>query len=140
MKPGELGDRDVLDKMPHHVRIKREGFARTRLDGKPLREWLKRGGNMFDDYTLENHDRVHPDYMGTIRINLHQKLIYDWAGEKPPEALVFNARSIYANLKYLALPDGNFVYPNGQAQLRFAVPPAAQQRISRALQRLEAVA
>jgi hypothetical protein len=32
------------------------------------------------------------------------------------------------------------VYPNGQAQLRFAVPPAAQQRISRALQRLQAVA
>lgn len=32
------------------------------------------------------------------------------------------------------------VYPQGRAQLRFAVPPAAQQRIGRALQRLQAVA
>jgi len=32
------------------------------------------------------------------------------------------------------------LYPNGRAQLRFAVPPAAEHRLSRALQRLEAVA
>ena len=83
------------------------------IDGKPLKQWLI-GANIFDDYTLENHDRVHPDYMGTIRLNLHQKLIYDWAGNEPPASIFFNAERIYANLKKLALPDGNFVYPNGQ--------------------------
>src|SRR5205814_7212835 len=55
------------------------------VDGKPLRQWLT-GPNLYDDYTLENHDRVHPDYMGTIRINLHQKFLYDWAGARTEEA------------------------------------------------------
>ena len=83
------------------------------IDGKPLNQWLT-GPNLHDDYTLENHDRVHPDYMGTTRINLYQELIYAWAGNPPPEAIRFNAEKIYANEKKLSLPDGSLVYPNGE--------------------------
>jgi hypothetical protein len=85
------------------------------IDGRPLREWIS-GANIWDDYTLENHDRVHPDYMGTIRICLNQKFLYDWSAPpaKAPEAIELNAQRIYENLKKLALPDGNFIYPNGQ--------------------------
>ena len=83
------------------------------VDGRPLKDWLT-GPNIHDDYTLENHNRVHPDYMSTIRINLSQKLDYDWAGQPEPAALRLNAERIYANLKKLAFPDGGWVYPNGE--------------------------
>jgi hypothetical protein len=83
------------------------------VDGKPLKEWLAgSGANLHDDYTLENHDRVHPDYMASTRTLLTQKLFYDWAGNAPPASINFNARNIYANLKRFSLPDGGFVYPN----------------------------
>jgi hypothetical protein len=35
-------------------------------------------------------------------------------GRRAPEALLFNVRPIYENLKWMLLPDGGFVYPNGQ--------------------------
>ena len=87
------------------------------IEGKPLREWLAAAGvgaNLHDDYTLENHDRVHPDYMSSTRTLLTQKLFYDWAGNAPPASLRFNAADVYVNLKRLTLPDGGFVYPNAQ--------------------------
>jgi len=82
-------------------------------DGKPLREWLT-GANIYDDYTLENHSRVHPDYMNTFNILLHQIPVYEWAGNEPPQALTLNCRGIYANLKKLFCPDAGYLYPNGQ--------------------------
>ncbi|HEX8523891.1 MAG TPA: hypothetical protein VF669_16675 [Tepidisphaeraceae bacterium] len=88
--------------------------ARTDIiDGKPLKEWIQHP-NIHEDYTLENHDRVHPDYMTSIRLNIAQKLVYDWAGNPPPQSLSFNVEKIYASLKKLTLPDGGYIYPNGQ--------------------------
>ena len=83
------------------------------IEGRPLKDWLA-GANLHDDYTLENHDRVHPDYMSSTRTLITQKLFYDWAGNAPPASLGFNVKPIYANLKKLTLPDGGFVYPNAQ--------------------------
>ncbi len=83
------------------------------IDGKPLKEWSSYP-NIYDDYTLENHDRVHPDYMTTITINMYQILDYDFAGNPRPAALTFNAEKIYANLKTLVFADGGWIYPNGQ--------------------------
>jgi hypothetical protein len=85
------------------------------VEGRPLKEWLAGlGANLHDDYTLENHDRVHPDYMSSTRTLLTQKIFYDWASNPAPASLNFNARNIYANLKKLTLPDGGFIYPNAQ--------------------------
>jgi hypothetical protein len=85
------------------------------IEGKPLREWLKGvGANLHDDYTLENHDRVHPDYMASVRTLATQSILYDWANNAAPASLRFNVPQVYANLKKLALPDGGFLYPNGQ--------------------------
>lgn len=112
---------------PHHERYREaairwqiSSFVTSRdaksdqvIDGKPLKDWLT-GANLYDDFTLENHDRVHPDYMGTTRIILYQKLTYDWAGNAPPQSLRYNLDHVYAVSKKLAMPDGNFIYPNGQ--------------------------
>jgi hypothetical protein len=83
------------------------------VDGKPLRDW-KLGANIHPDYTLENHDRVHPSYMACTGINLAQELIYRWGGQTVPESLRFNAEPIYAHLKFLTHPDGRMHFPNGQ--------------------------
>lgn len=87
--------------------------ANPTIDGRTLAQWDV-GANIHDDWTLENHDRIHPDYMSTITLLLHQIPVYAWGGNEPPQALYFNAREIYANLKRFSFPDGNHVYPSGQ--------------------------
>ena len=72
------------------------------------------GANIYDDFTLENHGFVHPDYMTCFSLSLGAEADYLLSGRRPPEALLFNAREIFENLKWFALPDGGYVYPSGQ--------------------------
>jgi hypothetical protein len=83
------------------------------IDGKPLRDRVSKP-NIYDDYTLENHDRVHPDYMSTTTMLTYQVPLYTWAGNPVPEALDFNVRNMYASQLKMTFPDGGWVYPNGQ--------------------------
>lgn len=83
------------------------------VDGKKLADW-QLGANLHPDYTLENHQRVHPSYMTTFTINLGQHLLYRWGGQPSPEALDFNAAKIYAHAKFLSHPDDRLHFPNGQ--------------------------
>lgn len=118
---------NMFPKHPHHeawretaIRWAVTSFAREHdltsddlVDGRPLSEWLT-AANIHDDYTLENHARVHPDYMNTIDTLLTQIRFYDWADNPHPQALEHNVRGIYANLKALSFPDAGYLYPNGQ--------------------------
>lgn len=83
------------------------------VDGRPVFEQFT-GANIFDDFTLENHDLVHPDYMTTCNLALGCAPDFALTGRRMPEAVLFNMPSIYENLKWMLLPDGGFVYPNGQ--------------------------
>lgn len=85
----------------------------TVVDGRPVREQFT-GANIFDDFTLENHNFVHPDYMTTFSLSLGCAPDFALTGRRMPEALLFNVAPIYENLKWMLLPDGGFVYPNGQ--------------------------
>jgi hypothetical protein len=85
----------------------------TLVDGRPVREQFT-GANIFDDFTLENHNFVHPDYMTAFSLSLGCAPDFALTGRRPPEALRVNVAPIYENLKWLLLPDGGFVYPNGQ--------------------------
>jgi len=87
--------------------------ANPTIDGKPLRVRVA-GPTIYDDYTLENHNRVHPDYMNTFTLCNYENLVYDWGGMKTPDSVLYNAQNIYGSLKKLAFPDGGWVYPNGQ--------------------------
>jgi hypothetical protein len=89
-------------------------LARTDVvDGRPLREWLA-GANLHDDFSLENHRRVHPDYMACTYLLTSQVPMYAWGRRPVPAALHLNVEAINTVLKRLALPDGAWVYPNGQ--------------------------
>ncbi|MDX9753713.1 MAG: hypothetical protein RBU29_07110 [bacterium] len=85
----------------------------TVIDGKPVREQFI-GANIYEDFTLENHGIVHPDYMTTFSLLLGNELDYRLTGRQSPEALLWNVAGVYENLKWFSLPDGGFVYPSGQ--------------------------
>jgi hypothetical protein len=52
--------------------------------------------------------------MTCISLSLGAELDYALSGRRPPECLHHNVAGIYENLKWFVLPDGGFVYPNGQ--------------------------
>lgn len=83
------------------------------VDGRPLSAQFT-GANIHDDFTLENHHIVHPDYMTAWSLSLGCALEFVLTGRKPPEALLHNVAGMYENLKWFCLPDGGFVYASGQ--------------------------
>lgn len=83
------------------------------VDGRTVAEQFT-GANIDDDYTLENHGFVHPDYMTAFSLSLGCEIDYRMSGRKSPEAMTYNVAGIYQNLKWFVLPDGGYVYPNGQ--------------------------
>ena len=82
------------------------------VDGFKLNRF--EGGNIYDDYTLENHDIVHPDYMSAFILSFQTAVDYRMIGKEVPAFLLFNVAPIYSNLKWFALPDGGMTYPSGQ--------------------------
>jgi len=93
----------------------------TKVDGRPVAEQFT-GANIFDDFTLENHGFVHPDYMGTFTLSLGCATDFRITGRKEPESLFWNVAGIYENLKWFVLPDMGFVYPSGQDWTIFRQP------------------
>ena len=87
--------------------------SQTMVDGRTVAEQFT-GANVFDDYTMENHGFVHPDYMTSFSLSLGCALHYTLTGRRMPESLLHNVPGLYDNLKWFALPGGGFVYPNGQ--------------------------
>lgn len=85
------------------------------VDRRSLRTWLEGlGPNIHDDFTLENHRRVHPDYMACTYLLTSQVPVYGWGGNKAPDAILHNVAAITRVLQGLATPDGSVIYPNGQ--------------------------
>lgn len=93
----------------------------ARVDGRSVAEQYT-GANLYNDFTLENHGFVHPDYMTCFSLSLGCALDYTLTGRRPPEALLHNVAGVYENLKWFSLPDGGFVYPSGQDWALFRNP------------------
>lgn len=72
------------------------------------------GANIYNDFSLENHDIVHPDYMGAWIMNAGNDLDYLLTGRKASETFLYNLSNIYNLQKRFLLPDGGYCYPNGQ--------------------------
>lgn len=69
------------------------------------------GANIYNDYTLENHGIVHPDYMCAFILSLQTAIDYKMKEKEVPDFLLFNIPQIYDNLKWFSLPDGGLTYP-----------------------------
>ena len=85
----------------------------TIVDGRPVRERVTTVC-IHDDYTLENHRRVHPDYMGTISLVLRNALFFRLAGQPVPGAACHHVKDCFTVLQQLTSPDGAYFYVNGQ--------------------------
>jgi hypothetical protein len=83
------------------------------VDGRPVSAQFT-GVNIHDDFTLENHHIVHPDYMTAFSLSLGCEMEFVMTGRRPPQSLRHNVAGIYENLKWFSMPDGGFVYPSGQ--------------------------
>ena len=95
--------------------------SRKIVDGRPLSDQFT-GANIHEDFTLENHGMVHPDYMCTFGLTMGCAADFLMTGRTPPEALFHNAAGLYENLKWFTLPSGGFVYPMGQDWRLFRDP------------------
>ncbi len=91
------------------------------IDGRTVAQQYT-GANVHDDFTLENHGFVHPDYMSTFSLSLGNILDYEMSNRQAPQALFYNVKPIYQNLKWFAMPDGGFIYPSGQDWTLFRSP------------------
>ena len=91
------------------------------VDGRTVAEQFT-GANIYDDFTLENHNIVHPDYMGTFSMLLGCVNDFRLSGRREPQALFYNAAQVYENIKWLTIADGSYCYPNGQDWEVFRVP------------------
>lgn len=83
------------------------------VDGQPAKARLS-AACLWPDYTLENHDRVHPDYLGCLALLLWNDLCYVPAGERVPDSMWYNVPQVYGVLKTLTAPNVSFYYLNGQ--------------------------
>ena len=87
---------------------------KTKIDGKPVSEWLTTV-NIFDDYSLENHNILHPVYLMSPLISFADSAVaYAYHGREIPAAFTYNVKEVADNvLKKLVYPTGEWAYPNG---------------------------
>jgi hypothetical protein len=83
------------------------------VDGKRVRDWVTTT-NIHSDFTLENHDRVHPDYLSTFSLNLRNALFYKLAGLKTPDATFHHVLDCFRVFEHLTATNGSLFYVNGQ--------------------------
>ncbi|MDP4209144.1 MAG: hypothetical protein Q8928_10050 [Bacteroidota bacterium] len=88
--------------MNKNIELMLSAFAKpsdiTKADiyhGKPLSEWLN-GSNSFEDGTLVNHSRVHPEYIASGLFEFSPARIYPLAGKPVPKAGAFNVTESYS--------------------------------------------
>lgn len=82
-------------------------------DGKKIADWVTTT-QLFPDFTLENHGIFHPVYsMIGPATNGQAAVAYRLGGKPVPDALTFNVLRQWAMLQYIALPDGEWLYPQG---------------------------
>jgi hypothetical protein len=83
------------------------------LDGKTVADWVTTA-QVFPDFTLENHNIFHPVYsMIGPATNGQAAVDYRLGGKPIPDALTFNVLKQWGMLQYIALPDGEWLYPQG---------------------------
>jgi len=85
----------------------------TLTDGKRIKDWVTTTC-IHPDFTAENHNRVHPDYLGAFTLNLRNAVLYKLAGLETPRATFHHAADCYRVWQHLTAANGGVFYINGQ--------------------------
>ncbi len=93
--------------------VEADKTSKTPADGKAVGDWVTTT-QLYPDYTLGNHGIFHPVYMMVApATNAQAAVAYKLGGQPIPDALTFNVLKQWAMLQYIALPDGEWLYPQG---------------------------
>ena len=85
------------------------GDATPGDDGRPIKEWVV-GANIHDDFSLENHNRFHIDYVLTCyRFMMFGAAMHRLAGDRVPEAFRHHAWDVYEKVLLECTNGGKFV-------------------------------
>jgi hypothetical protein len=71
----------------------------TVVNGRAVSSWTAAGSNVQNNYTVVNHNIVHPDYMQTVVLGLHSALTFTLFDHPAPAGLAWNAGRIYNALQ-----------------------------------------
>ncbi len=78
----------------------------SELQGRPVSDWTV-GATTHPDFTAENHDFVHPNYMSSGVVYAGKLILFHHlAGLEVPEVLYFNRQPLYNTVKAMAEDDG----------------------------------
>lgn len=91
----------------------------TVINGKQVMQWLN-GSNIFNNGSLVNHNRVHPDYMSTLPETISSPLTYTLANMETPLAAFWNDKLVYSALVNLHFQSPPFAKPGGTIYVRNA--------------------
>ena len=83
------------------------------VDGRPVKDRVT-AVTIHPDFTLENHHRVHPDYLASGGLLMRSALVYHAAGVAPPESLLYNVPETMQVVKRFTAANGSYFYVNGQ--------------------------
>ncbi len=84
------------------------------MDGRPVSEWVH-GANLNPDFTLENHNILHPSYILCSSYFLTQTAMqYRYGGRPVPQAATHHLMDTWRMFETILLPTGENVYPQGQ--------------------------
>ncbi|HEY8719181.1 hypothetical protein [Pengzhenrongella sp.] len=82
------------------------------LHGQPVPGYLS-GSNVSADGTLENHGRIHPDYMAAATLTLQSGILSALSDRPTPAAAVRNIGSVWAALSKVVFASGPYDAPGG---------------------------
>lgn len=90
----------------------------TPLHGRPVLDWCATGWNVQPDYTVINHNIVHPDYMQCVSLGLQSAVTFVLLGKPAPLGLAWNAQRVYRALQ-CATYNGRTMYEPGNPRLYY---------------------
>jgi hypothetical protein len=94
----------------------------TLVDGRPVNHWVG-GANLQPDFTLENHGRFHPAYIGCSCYFLTQtSMYYTYAGRSISQAANHNLMDTWKMFQTIILPWGETACPQGMDWELHALP------------------
>ena len=105
-------DEKAKEYMMNTISVAHDEQDSTLVDGKSVREWVCTE-NVYPDFTLENHNILHPSYAGSFH-RLPASVMYSiYAGRPVPRAATHHVMDTWRMYQTMVLPTGELAYPQG---------------------------
>lgn len=104
----------AIEYMMNVLSVGQDKKDKTIVDGRPVCEW-NCTENLHPDFTLENHNVLHPSYIQCSSYFLTEAaMAYAYAHHPIPEAASHHLIDVWRMFQTILLPTGETTYPQGQ--------------------------